>query len=278
MLTIKKDFPLEQEVLEVLRYIQDVTKKIEVSYLMIGGRAIDLLLHNVYGLPTYRPTEDIDFIIAFESWEEFDYLKNQLIKTGEFKNDKKKCQRLIYKEKMPIDLLPFGRLEKPYRSISWPSDDDLVMNVQGFQDINTAAEKINFVKNEMVIRIASIPGLVVLKLFAWSDRAESKDAQDIFILLHKYNQILDNKRLYEDIELLGTSAHDVEKVGATLLGRDARLILSLKNTNIVKEILNKKERLLNAIAGGLSMVDIEEKFATVEKLFEAFCKGFLETK
>ena len=270
MLTIKKDFPMEPEVLEVLRYIQDATKKMGVSYLLVGGRAVDLLLHNVHGLPIYRPTEDIDFIVALKSWEEFNYLKNQLIKTGDFKNDSKKCQRLIYKEKMPIDLLPFGKLEKPQGSISWPPDGDMIMN----PDINAAAEEINIFKNKMVIRIASIPGLMVLKLLAWNDRFEPKDAQDISILLHKYNLILDEKRLYEDIELLRVLDSDIEKVGAVLLGRDVRMILNAKNINSIKEILNKKEKLLNAIASSLFGSDLEEKFATAEKLFEAFCEGF----
>ena len=229
MLTIKKDCPIEPEVLEVLRYIQDATKKMGVSYLVIGGKAIDLLLHNVHGLPTYRPTIDMDFIIALGSWKKFDYLKNLMLETGNFRIDSNKYHRLIYKGEMPIDLLPFGKLEKPSGILSWPPDGDMIMNVSGFRDINSAAEEIKLVKNKTVMRVASLPGLVLLKLLAWNDRFESKDEQDIAILLCKYNMTLSEDRLYEDEELLRLAGFDMETVGAALLGRDARSILSLKN-------------------------------------------------
>ncbi|MCG2725893.1 MAG: nucleotidyl transferase AbiEii/AbiGii toxin family protein [Elusimicrobia bacterium] len=274
MLTIKKKSPIEPEVLEVLRHIQDATKKMGVSYLVIGGKAIDLLLHNVHGLPTYRPTIDMDFMVALGSWRKFDCLKNLLIKIGKFKADNKKYHRLTYKGKMPIDLLPFGRLEKSSGLISWPPDGDISMNVRGFKDINASAEEIELVKNKMVIRVASLPGLVLLKLLAWNDRFESKDEQDIAILFSKYNMIFKEEHLYKDEELLSVSGFDMEKIGAALLGRDARLILNFKNVNIVKKILNKKEKLLNAIANGLSGLEFDKSFVTAEKLFEAFCKGF----
>ncbi len=212
MLTIKKDSPIEPEVLEALRYIQDASKKMDVSYLVVGGKA--------------------------------------------------------------IDLLPFGKLEKPSGVLSWPPDGDMIMNVSGFRDINSAAEEIKLVKNKTVMRVASLPGLVLLKLLAWNDRFESKDEQDIAILLCKYNMTLSEERLYEDEELLKVSGFNMEMVGAALLGRDAGAILSLKNVNIVKAVLNKKEKLLNAIANGLPGLELDKSFATAEKLFGAFCEGF----
>ncbi|MCX5791883.1 MAG: hypothetical protein NTY45_06635 [Elusimicrobia bacterium] len=174
MLKINPDTPLDPDVLAVLAHVQAAAGALCIQYLMIGAKAIEIQLHNVHGLPTFHPTKDTDFAVAVESWKHFSALKDSLIKTGHFTQDSHEAQRLAYDRGAPIDLVPFGGLESPKGSIAWPPDFDRVMTVQGFAEINSAAEEIAIPGRNGILRAASLPGMALLKIFAWNTRRGDK--------------------------------------------------------------------------------------------------------
>lgn len=57
MLRVKPEIPIDPTVLAVIEHVHLAAKALEIQYLMIGARAIDIQLHNVYGLPTFNPTK-----------------------------------------------------------------------------------------------------------------------------------------------------------------------------------------------------------------------------
>jgi predicted nucleotidyltransferase len=69
----------------------------------------------------------------------------------------------------PIDLVPFGGVEDPAATIAWPPDRSIVMNVAGYREAFEAAPQVE-IDAGLVVRVVSLPGLAILKLFAWADR------------------------------------------------------------------------------------------------------------
>ena len=96
-----------------------------------------------------------------------------------------------------IDIIPFGKLEAADRTIAWPADADVVTNVAAFSDVFTSLLVVE-VEEGLLIPVPSLAGLVVLKLFAWLDRQDGKDVQDIRRLLETYTDAGNVDRLYEE--------------------------------------------------------------------------------
>ena len=100
------------------------------------------------------------------------------------------------------------------------------MNVAGFEEA-LASSILLTVEDHLVVRVASVPGLALLKLTAWADRGNTttKDAIDLLQLVSTYAHAGKLDRLYEEaIPILEAAEFDVQMAGAQLLGRDVRLI------------------------------------------------------
>jgi hypothetical protein len=108
----------------LLRTIRDVA----------GAFARDLLLELHHGFKAQRATNDVDFGVRVERWEEFEALKRALVGTGRYSPDLNKAQRLISGEGGLIDVVPFGRVEDARGRITWPPEHEVVMNALGFEE------------------------------------------------------------------------------------------------------------------------------------------------
>ena len=151
------------------------------------------------------------------------------------------------------------------------------MNVAGFEEALASALLIEAESN-LVVRITSIPGLLVLKLIAWLERhaINSKDAADIFTLLKSYTSAGNENRLYEqEYKLLEAVGYDLTLAGAHLLGRDAARIALHDTALQVLALLTSErqmDRLLSQIVGSTTS---PEKTQTVEDILRHFRWGFL---
>ena len=155
---------------------------------------------HVHGLRPGRATYDIDFGIAVENWDHFARLKEHLIATGDFAADRRALQRLIYSDQgagfsLPVDLIPFGGVASGDGTIEWPPSRDIVMNVAGFEEALTSSMPVEIAPG-LVVRVASLTGLALLKLVAWSDRGREtdKDAVDLYRLVTSYANIVEHVR------------------------------------------------------------------------------------
>jgi predicted nucleotidyltransferase len=150
------------------------------------------------------------------------------------------------------------------------------MTVAGYQEAFDAAEQVR-IESELVLRVVSLPGLAVLKVFDWGDRGSeiSKDAENVATLLRQYPQAGNESRLYDDpMEIMEAVDFKLDLAGARLLGRDARHMVTrdtLKRLTRVLEDPKQRERLTIAMAGALGHT--EDAMSEVERLLEQFRNG-----
>lgn len=233
VLTPKADRQIDALTCAVIREVKNAGTALGLDPFLVGATARIILLENVFGLYTGRATRDIDFAFALEDWAQFQAIKDRLTTTAPFDEAGGAVQRLIYNAKSGngfiVDLIPFGGLQNSRNTIAWPPDMSIMMNVAGYRDAQSSAVQVE-IEPGIVISIASIPGLAVLKLFAWVDRRlqNPKDAFDLLTLLRQYNEAGNQERVYEDaITALEAVEYDVELAGAWLLGHDASALSSL---------------------------------------------------
>jgi predicted nucleotidyltransferase len=129
----------------------------DLRLFIVGAQARDLLLQYVHALPVHRATNDIDFGVLVEDWDEFTKLKDRLIATEKFRSHKVMQQRLVHESELLMDLVPFGNLEEPPGQIAWPPDFSIVMSTVGFKEAYD---------NSVQVRIAED---VVVKVPQWRD-------------------------------------------------------------------------------------------------------------
>jgi predicted nucleotidyltransferase len=125
MYTILNDRPLNRVTLAVLGALQKVGTQHGVGHFVIGATARDILMTHVFGVDAGRATRDVDFAIALEDWNQFETIKAELIDNGDFQPAAGKSHRLFYQQDeygtaYPLDLIPFGQIERPGNVIAWP--------------------------------------------------------------------------------------------------------------------------------------------------------------
>jgi hypothetical protein len=88
----------------------------------------------------------------------------------------------------PLDLIPFGAVERTDGTIAWPPAGDEVMAVIGYAEAAAGAMTLALPKHQKA-RVVSLPMLAVLKVPAWKDRhrfIQGKDAEDLQLILRRY--------------------------------------------------------------------------------------------
>ncbi len=81
-LDLSNKLPPEQ--VDVIRQVVCAAESQGLRLFIIGAQARDLLLQYVYDLSVHRATNDIDFGIIVESWNEFTRLRDNLIVDKDF--------------------------------------------------------------------------------------------------------------------------------------------------------------------------------------------------
>ena len=102
--------------LSALAIIKTQADNLVIPFMVIGASARDIIL-DAWNISPIRATRDVDLAIEIASWERFDELKEALIRAGSFQPDGM-MQRLLFEERLPIDLVPYGALEEADSEIS----------------------------------------------------------------------------------------------------------------------------------------------------------------
>ncbi len=281
--SIPPSSPVDPSVVRVLRALDPIAGAAQCDYFVAGATARDLILVNVHGLRPGRATRDIDFGIAVESWDQFGRLKQGLVATGDFESDRRMLQRLIYSDKaaefsIPVDLIPFRGVASADSMIEWPPSRDIVMNVAGFEEVLASSVSMEIEEN-LAVHVASIPGLTLLKLMAWSDRGRenNKDATDLYRLFITYADAGNTDRLYDhEMDLLETVGFDMELAGAELLGRDVAGVCSPGAFDQIRSLI-KSERELERLTNQMIQSSVyAEAAVAVERTVSAFFRGILK--
>lgn len=153
-------------------------------------------------------------------------------------------------------------------------------NVAGYREVFAAALEVE-VSTGLVVRVASLPGLAILKLFAWADRGleNPKDALDLGALLRSYGAAGNEERLFgEEVGLLEALDYDMDLAGPRLLGKDAGQLATPETRNKILALLDDVstlERLLRDMAKGLRGAD--DAIGEAERLIAQFRIGLRES-
>lgn len=234
---------IDPVLVDVFDAIAGVAAARHIRYFVVGATARDMILRYGYGIRIRRATVDIDLGVEVVDWEQFHTLKEGLVASGQFEPTRS-AQRLVYRQSLPVDIVPFGPLERDDGEISWPPDHSVRMNVQGFEDAYRDAHMVSL-RSEPVLDVpfASLAGLAILKIIAWNDRFPQgrKDAGDLVFLMRSYLDAGNQERLAEEHpELLQGDDFDYERAGVRLLGLDMAKVLSPKTREVILGILDRE--------------------------------------
>ena len=283
-LSARPDRPVEPRILDILRRVDAAAHLQGIDYFVGGALARDLILLHVFGKNTGRATRDVDLGICIDDWAKLDSLKASLIQGGNFSEQTKVAHRLIYRPSeeafgIPLDLLPFGGVERADATIAWPPGMEVVMNVAGFAEARASSLMVEVVEG-FFVPVTSLPSLAVLKLIAWRDRhlETTKDATDFLLLARHYFEAGNLDRLYEtESALLQAVDFDPELAGAMLLGKDAATVCLASTTQTIVAIMANpqlRQRLNDQLLRATLSAGDEASSIRVERFIESFHSGF----
>jgi predicted nucleotidyltransferase len=264
--------------------LNEAAGSLDVPFFVVGATARDMIFDLGYGRPSRRATNDKDFGVRVSGWDEFNKLKKSLLTSGLFK-ETKEVQRLLYRDELLVDILPFGGITDVQGEIRWPPDGDVAMSMVGFEDAYRAALKVRArASPPLDILAASTPGLTIMKLISWADRPHerSRDAGDLAHLLDNYLDAGNYDRLLDaHMDLVEIEGFDYARAGARLLGRDIASIGGPETIGRIREILAKETadngqyRLIQAMMTGRSVSDEvgENRFEYLLTLLRELVKG-----
>jgi predicted nucleotidyltransferase len=269
-----------------LRDVASGALALGIPFFLVGAFARDLLLELRYGLKTQRATNDVDFGIRVEGWDEFETLKRALVEIGRYSPDPHQGQRLISEDGALIDIVPFGGVEDAKGNITWPPEYAIVMNALGFEEAFQHAVRVRLTP-DLEVRVSSLAGLALMKLIAWDDRRENSDAKDLRFIISNYLQAGNEERVYgnksEHSDLLDDEKFvSVELTSARLLGRDVGMLLTDQSRQAVIRILEEQTAddgsfaLVAAMTGGA--LDADEAFERALHELKMFMQGISDAR
>ena len=227
----------------IVRALQSATGTLGMRFFLMGAAARDLLLLHTYGIKTKRETKDVDFAVMVETWEAFNNLRQALVTGGEFFAPSGPALHKLrhVPTKLPLDIVPFGGIERADRTIAWPPTRVYVFDCFGAKEALEASVEV-LLPGGVKVLVASIPALVILKITAWSDRKlthPGRDAFDLALYMRNYLECGNTERAAtEHHDLYAVADYDHEATGSRLLGRDIAMLLDPEATNrILKTLL-----------------------------------------
>jgi predicted nucleotidyltransferase len=223
----------------------------------------------------------LDIGIEVGGWGEYHKLSEALIKRKFSPTDNPFKFRF---NGMALDVVPFGAITDGDKIVRHPSDSAVVMNVLGFQEAYDYSTLIRMSDAPILdIRVATIPGIALLKLIAWDERYpdRSKDAVDLYFFMEKYADAGNEDRLFgDDLEVMKSEGFDLEQAGISILGRDMGLMASTEAGVAIRSILSKETgdqaryRLVEDISR--SAFRLHEQAAVLLQKLEKLKQGFEE--
>lgn len=280
MTLMSLDFSQKTDLLplaQVVGALQRVAQPMAVDFFLMGAAARDVMLRYGHNIEPGRQTRDVDFAVMVPDWASFEALRVALIKGGDFlERPGPATHRLRHQSGLPLDIVPFGGIERADRTIAWPPDQSTVFDCFGAREAFNAAVSV-LLPQAVTVRVASIPALALLKVTAWQDRKlthPGRDADDLLLYLRSYMDCGNIDRAARDHgDLFNAEDYDHEAAGAQLLGRDMALLLDKPAIERVLGILlpqaDAQGPLLLASQSGLNLEQ-------ARRLIDAVCEGLTD--
>jgi predicted nucleotidyltransferase len=165
----------------VLADLKSIFAPLELPIMLVGAGARILIFDRFY--KSGRFTEDLDIATQIPDWLTFEVVTQAMTQADSalFKATKIPHRFQHLATGKIIDVVPFGPISEPDQRLRWPDGNE--MNMAGLQEALSQA----IVFDDVAIPVVSLPAFIVLKLFAWNDRQQLKDQQDIEFVLQYYD-------------------------------------------------------------------------------------------
>jgi Uncharacterized protein conserved in bacteria len=211
---------------ELLQKLTDYFQSIGSGFYIIGATARDIILSGIHKQASSRRTADLDIAIAIKDWDKFNQISEELCKMEGFTKDPKLTQRFNFQKVYDIDIVPFGEIAKADNNIYWPPEEQFAMSVAGYTEVADNTLDIT-IDNDLSVKVASLPGIFILKLAAFNDRKNetNKDADDLAFIIENYLEINELRAVEEHYDIYEAENFNTFTAGATLLGKDIKTII-----------------------------------------------------
>jgi predicted nucleotidyltransferase len=257
---------------ETFDCIDQIMSALQIPYYLIGASAIalELLKDNI---KPNRGTKDIDFAIMISNIFDYDKISEALVAKG---YNKVKAPWTFYSDtyNVAIDVLPFGEIEEQHTVNFNERYTDL--HVLGFSEV--LEEAVSIPIEEKFVNIPPLPGMIILKLVAWSDRPEERenDLADILRIIEHYFDLAFDEIVEFHNDTFPEDNFDQKTIAAEVLGRKAKLYLdkSEKLSERIHQVLrdNLQDASKSQIAKDWAR-KLDKKIEYAFALLGAFQKG-----
>jgi predicted nucleotidyltransferase len=267
---------IDQQTIAALSVVKKVADSLSIAFFVVGALARDIILIDCYGLKTPRITLDIDIGVEVAGWEQFNQLRESLLSTGKFSSTQVRHKLLF--DSIPVDIVPFGAITDEKSQIRWPPEHEIFMSTMGFKEAYEYSISARLSSDpELDIRLATLPGLAIMKVISWKEGypLRQRDAEDLLLIMQKYEEAGNLSRLFEkEQSLLEEENFNTRKASIRLLGRDMAMMAKPYTSDTIRMILDEETgqfsqyRLItDMIRGALaSGTEFDEILSQVEKL------------
>ncbi|MBL7846234.1 MAG: hypothetical protein JNL40_02105 [Cyclobacteriaceae bacterium] len=167
-----------------------------------------------------RGTRDVDIAVFVSEEDQFQRLKELLIVDHAFTGSKENSFVLRAPGGIQVDILPFGQLEVN-NGVAVSGGGLNRIKVNGFKEVyfrNIASAR---VLEDREYKIATLPGIVLLKLIAYDDRPEQrdKDPLDCIAIIENYFELQSNLIWDSHNDLFSDNAN-LKMIAARVIGRE----------------------------------------------------------
>jgi len=207
---------------EAFDIIDDVMINYNIPYYLIGASAIALEFLKKDIKPS-RGTKDIDFAIMISSMNQYDGVVSSLLEKGFIQI--KDTPHRVYNEQynLAIDILPFGEIEQQF-TVKF-NDRKTELHVLGFSEVLKKPASVRI--EDKTVFIPPLPGMIVLKLVAWSDRPDKRenDLTDILRIIEHYFDLEFDEIVEFHNDIFPKEGLDPLLISAEVLGRKIKIYL-----------------------------------------------------
>ena len=267
---------------EVLSLLSRAAKGLDIPFFIIGAMARDIVLEFCYKLPARRSTRDLDIGVEVAGWEEYQRLSAALVSTGKFEAARE--PHVLMYDEFKMDIVPFGGVSPDLKTISWPPEHAVIMNILGFKEAYDYSLLIQMHNDPiLVVSVPTVPGMALMKIISWHDRysERSKDAEDLLFMMDHYADAGNENRLFEqEGALMEEEGYDLAMAGIRLLGRDMAIMATMTTRKQVMEILSNElddphdHRLIRDMMG--PSYTAREHFDEIRVKLDRLRQGFVE--
>jgi predicted nucleotidyltransferase len=205
---------------EVLNDVDSCCIGLGIDFYILGALARDVWFIE-HGIAA-SGTKDVDFAVFVSETLQFEELKEAMIRDHGFAPTRGNQFALIAPNGLQIDLLPFGALEVE-DGVAVKGEGLNKIKVNGFKEVYLTSIEEVFVLESMKFKVATLPGILMLKLISYDDRPDQRGNDPIDcsnIILHYYE--IESDLIYESHNDLFGGSESLQTIAARVIGRELR--------------------------------------------------------